>query len=65
MTHEMTFLFSDGYDDHWLCPICGRYIVFQMEPDVNKLEIVDEGDTTIAHSGSTGGLHIGGVEITQ
>lgn len=48
----------------WFCPICGRRILLLVPPD-GDMVIVETGDQTVGHSGSSGGLRISSVEVTQ
>jgi hypothetical protein len=48
----------------WYCPTCGRRILLQVPPN-SELVIVEPGDQYASHSGSTGGLRIGHVQVTE
>ena len=48
----------------WYCPICGRRILFLVQPN-REMVIVEPGDPYARHSGSTGGLRIGSVQVAQ
>jgi hypothetical protein len=48
----------------WYCPTCGRRILLQVPPNEQML-IVEVGNTAVTHSGSSGGLHIGAIELSQ
>lgn len=48
----------------WFCPTCGRRILFLVPPGSNMV-IVEPGDLYATHSGSTGGLRIGEIQVTQ
>lgn len=48
----------------WYCPICGRRILLRVPP-TNEMVIVEPGDRYARHSGSTGGLRIGTVQVAQ
>jgi hypothetical protein len=47
----------------WYCPICGRRILFGVPP-ADGMVVVEVGDKYASHSGSTGGLRIGRVQVT-
>ena len=48
----------------WACPICGRRILLRVPP-ANGMLILEPGDPSASHSGSLGGLHIGGVQAEE
>lgn len=48
----------------WFCPTCGRRILFLVPPN-DEMVIVESGDLYATHSGSTGGLRIGEVQVTE
>jgi hypothetical protein len=48
----------------WYCPTCGRRILFLVPPN-NEMVIVEPGDIYATHSGSTGGLRIGGFQVKE
>ena len=48
----------------WVCPICGRCILLLVPPD-NDMIVSVTGDQNATHSGSTGGLRIGSVEVND
>lgn len=48
----------------WYCPICGRRILLLVPPN-SKMVIVEPGDQYASHSGSTGGLRIGSVQVAE
>ena len=48
----------------WYCPRCGRRILLLVPPD-NKMVIVEPGDQYASHTGSTGGLRIGAVQVAE
>lgn len=48
----------------WYCPTCGRRILLLVPPN-NEMIIVDAGERYASHSGSTGGLQIGLVQVAQ
>ena len=66
MIHHMTLVqsYPTGAQD-WLCPVCGRRFVMQMQRNPIRRVILVEGDNETAHTGSTGGLQMGGVEIKR
>ncbi len=50
--------------EEWYCPTCGRRILLRLPP-TNEMIIVERGDQYASHSGSTGGLRIGPVQVAQ
>lgn len=48
----------------WYCPTCGRRILLLVPPN-NEMVVVEQGDLYATHSGSTGGLRIGAIEVTK
>ncbi len=62
-SHEMMLdkTHSSGAQE-WYCPTCGRRFVMQWTPKHKRI-ILNGGDEYAAHSGGTGGLKVGGVEI--
>lgn len=46
----------------WDCEQCGRRLMISWEPEFAVI-IIEPGDEYAPHSGSTGGLRIGMVEI--
>ena len=48
----------------WYCPTCGRRILLRVSPDI-EMVIVEPGDQYVGHSGSTGGLRIGAVQVKE
>lgn len=48
----------------WYCPSCGRRILLLVPPN-NGMIIVEAGDRYASHNGSTGGLRVGAVQVTQ
>ena len=48
----------------WYCPTCGRRILLSVPPN-DEMVIVEPGDQYVRHSGSTGGLRIGPVQVAQ
>jgi hypothetical protein len=48
----------------WRCPTCGRRILLFVPP-ANEMVVVEPGDQYVSHSGSTGGLRIGGVRVKE
>lgn len=43
--------------EEWVCPTCGRRMLLKWRPELTQL-ILQEGDQTAFHSGSTGGMYI-------
>jgi len=50
--------------EEWYCPTCGRCILLRCPP-TNEMIILEPGDQYARHSGSTGGLRIGPVQVAQ
>jgi hypothetical protein len=48
----------------WYCPTCGRRILLLVPPN-SEMVIVEPGDQDASHSGSTGGLRTGPVQVAQ
>ena len=48
----------------WYCPTCGRRILLLVPPN-GEMVVVEPGDQYARHSGSTGGLRVGTVQVTQ
>jgi len=48
----------------WYCPTCGRRILLLVPPN-GEMVIVEPGDPYASHSGSTGGLQIGAVQVKE
>ena len=48
----------------WYCPTCGRRILLFVPP-ANEMVVVEAGDQYVSHSGSTGGLRIGAVQVRE
>lgn len=48
----------------WYCPTCGRRILLFVPPN-SELVIVELGDSSASHSGSTGGLRVATAQATQ
>jgi hypothetical protein len=48
----------------WYCPICGRRLLLLVPPN-NETVIVEPGDQYASHSGSTGGIRIGTVQVRE
>jgi hypothetical protein len=48
----------------WRCPTCGRRMLLFVPPD-NDMIVVEEGDQYASHSGSTGVLRIGAVQVRE
>jgi len=57
-THEMNLLSTHpSGEEEWLCPECGRRYMMQWSPSINQI-ILEVGDESAIHNGSTGGLYI-------
>jgi DNA-directed RNA polymerase subunit RPC12/RpoP len=63
--HEMTLnkTYPSGAEE-WYCPTCGRRILLRVPP-TDGMTIIEPGDRHVSHSGSTGGLRIGAVQVAQ
>ena len=61
MILEMTY--ASGMQG-WVCPTCGQRILF-LVPLNDEIFIVESGDLYATHSGISGGLRIGEVQVTQ
>lgn len=48
----------------WYCPACGRRILLLVPPN-GEMVIVEPGDQYASHSGGTGGLRIGSVQVAE
>ena len=48
----------------WYCPTCGRRILLLVPPN-SEMVIVEPGDKYASHSGSTGGLRLGAVQVKE
>ena len=48
----------------WYCPTCGRRILLSVPPN-DEMIIVELGDLYVNHSGSTGGLRIGKIQVVE
>ena len=57
--HKMHYEVDDG-TAIWTCADCPKRV--QVWPEYKVLE---QGDTTVVHAGSSGGLQIVGVQVTQ
>lgn len=44
--------------EEWLCPTCGRRMLFRWPPHYEKL-VLEHGDDTAIHVGGKGGLRVG------
>lgn len=60
--HQMVLKKSHSGAEEWICPECGRRILVEWPPEFRKI-VLDEGDMSVAHSGSRGGLIMGTHEI--
>ncbi len=63
--HEMNLeaKYPTGAEE-WRCPTCGRRFVVKWAPAFNMV-VLDPGNESAGHSGSTGGLHIGPPQVTK
>ena len=62
MTHKMELIADHEGIEEWLCPICGRRLFIEWQPESRKTT-VDVGDESAQHSGSKGGLQMGHIRI--
>jgi hypothetical protein len=62
-TMELVATQPSGYQE-WLCPTCGRRFLLQLTPKYQKV-ILSEGDFYASHSGGTGGVTMGAMNIIQ
>lgn len=46
----------------WYCPTCGRRFLMTWPPNYHKV-VLEPGDEYAVHTGGTGGLTMGGVEV--
>ena len=65
MLHKMMLekTYQSG-NEVWDCEQCGRRLMISWEPEFAVI-VIESGNESAAHSGSTGGLRIGTVEITK
>jgi hypothetical protein len=48
--------------EEWYCPTCGRRMLLSLEPEFKKI-VLEIGDNYAIHSGGTGGLRVGSMQI--
>jgi hypothetical protein len=48
----------------WLCPTCGRRFLMQLAPTYKKI-VLEPGDPHAQHSGGTGGLLMGHLQVSD
>ncbi len=48
--------------EEWVCPTCGRRMLFRWRPHYEKL-VLEHGDDTAIHIGGKGGLRIGDAAV--
>ncbi len=53
--------------EEWLCPTCGRRFLMRWQPECERLDILilEAGDEQASHVGSTGGLKVGNLAISE
>jgi hypothetical protein len=61
MTHQMTCLSCEGDRSEWFCPECGRHFVLTG----GDKRVIAHGDPAATHTGGTGGVTIGAVEVIE
>ncbi|HEX4814602.1 MAG TPA: hypothetical protein VFV66_17820 [Nonomuraea sp.] len=62
-THEMVMVERiESGEEVWDCPECGRRLLLRWPPDYSK-QVLVPGDESVGHSGATGGVRVGAVEI--
>lgn len=50
-------------EEEWCCTACARRTLIRWKPGF-RLLVLDEGDTTVTHTGSTGPVALGTVSAT-
>jgi hypothetical protein len=50
--------------DEWYCPTCGRRFLMQLTP-LYEMIILEAGDQYAQHSGSTGSLRVGPLQVEE
>jgi len=63
-THEMQLLFTEGDNEMWYCPTCGRKFIMTWPPHYKKI-ILEPGDETAIHTGGKGGLTMGAPKVAS
>ena len=58
MIHKMWLTEVIDKMEHWWCPECKREFLMSWPPEYKK-KILNEGDQTVAHTGSKGGVEMG------
>jgi hypothetical protein len=63
--HDMVLekIHASGVQE-WGCPVCGRRFLVQWPPEFNMI-ILEPGDQSANHSGSTGPLQMGPVSFNK
>ena len=51
--HTMTLVTEHEGTQEWLCPICGRRLLVEFNPEWRRV-VVEAGDEMISHTGATG-----------
>jgi hypothetical protein len=63
--HKMVLMAShESGADEWYCPVCGRRFLMAWPPDYHRT-ILDAGDETAVHCGSSGELEIQAAHLRQ
>ena len=60
--HQMKLTSEAEGTQQWECPDCGRVMLIEWQPW--RRVVVVRGDEHAAHSGATGGLEMGFIEVT-
>lgn len=63
LTHEMTLTETHEGTDTWVCPVCGRVLLIELDPWRRVVDV--PGDECAVHVGSTGGLRMNKMEASQ
>ncbi|HEY2240492.1 MAG TPA: hypothetical protein VGI21_16960 [Streptosporangiaceae bacterium] len=61
--HEMMLVGkTESGAEKWQCPQCGRSMLMRWPPRFES-QVIEEGDTSVAHRGIKGGVQLGPVEV--
>ena len=61
MNHTCLPIYLSDDRDEWMCPFCGYHFIFSS----NEMQVLNGGDMSVVHYGSSGGLRISFVDIHQ